>query len=466
MTHQRGKRGVFGVALGLFVMVPVAAGAGDLARQAQATLAQHCGRCHGPDSPAKGGMDYVLDPARLIARGKLVPGFPERSKLYQRVREGSMPPRKFKDRLTIQEVALLRRWIERGGPTAEAVTPATFVSEGAVLRLIGADLARVEPRHRRFIRYFSLVSLANAGASERRLKVTRQAIAKLLNSLSWHPRITVPHPIDPAGTLLRVDLRDYQWTASLWNRLQDVYPYGALQGAGYASVRAATHCEVPVIRADWFVATASRPPLYYDLLEMPDTDRALERLLRVDVRRDLDEDSVARAGFNGSGVSRNNRLIERHDAAFGAYWHSYDFSDNTSRQNLFEHPLGPQTGHDGFEQAGGEIIFNLPNGLQGYALVDGVGRRIDRASVEIVSDPNRPDHIVEAGLSCMSCHTRGMIRKDDQVRAHVTKNPTVFSAEDAAVVRAQYVKHAVMDALFERDAQRLPQGPKKDGYAG
>src|SRR5262249_38050492 len=156
-------------------------------------------------------------------------------------------------------------------------------------------------------------------------------VAKLVNSLSWHPRIIVPEAVDPNRTVLRIDLRHYQWNARVWDRLTAAYPYRR-------------DTDLSVVRADWFLATASRPPLYRDFLQLPRIDRELERLLRVDVLADLQEETAVRAGFNGSGVSRNNRLIERHDAAFGAYWRSYDFSDNVERQNLFEHPLGPLPG--------------------------------------------------------------------------------------------------------------------------
>jgi len=144
-----------------------------------------------------------------------------------------------------------------------------------------------------------------------------------------------------------------------------------------------------ICAADWFVANASRGKLYYDVLELPGTDRALERLLQVDVARDLKEETAVRAGFNGSGVSRNNRVLQRHDSAFGAFWRSYDFSDNSDRQNIFVHPIGPGRGTHLVPPAGGEIIFSLPNGLHGYLLVDGDGRRVERAPVNIVSDPQR-----------------------------------------------------------------------------
>src|SRR5262249_16703206 len=161
-----------------------------------------------------------------------------------------------------------------------------------------------------------------------------------------------------AGTLLRIDLRDYKWSARTWDRLVSAYPYRVSTPEAPSSVLGLQQ----VLRADWFVTTAARPPLYHDLLQLPSTDRELERQLRVDVLANLQEDNVARAGFNGSGVSQNNRLIERHDASYGAYWRSYDFNDNSGRQNLFEHPLGPVPGQNSFVHAGGEILFNPPNG--------------------------------------------------------------------------------------------------------
>ena len=43
--------------------------------------------------------------------------------------------------------------------------------------------------------------------------------------------------------------------------------------------------------------------------QLPLTDRGLERLLQVDVMQDVQDENVVRAGFNDSGVSKNNRVI-------------------------------------------------------------------------------------------------------------------------------------------------------------
>jgi mono/diheme cytochrome c family protein len=455
------------LALPVLLLAAGTAGAADadLAARARAVLDEYCHRCHGKDGNAKGGFGFVLDRDRLVSLGKVTPGKPDESELFQRVSKGEMPPGKQTPRPGAEDVAVLRRWIEAGAAASgPAPGPRTFVSDAELRRLILADLQTVEPKQRRFARYLTLTHLANAGAADADLDATRQAVGKLLNSLSWHPRVTVPTAVDPAQTILRLDLRNYQWNSRLWERLPGVYPYRAEDNGPEAkALRTGTGSELPVVRADWFVATASRPPLYYDLLQLPASDRELERLIRVDVLTNWQEENVVRAGFNGSGVSKNNRLIERHDAAYGAYWRSYDFSDNTERQNLFDHPLGPLPGQSSFKHAGGELIFNLPNGLQAYLLVDGNGKRLDRAPVEIVSDPRRPDRTVEAGVSCMGCHDKGLIFKADQVRAHVEKNATSFTKDVVTSVKAVYPAEAVLKRLVQEDADRFVKAQAKTG---
>src|SRR5262249_9288253 len=71
------------------------------------------------------------------------------------------------------------------------------------------------------------------------------------------------------------------------------------------------------------------------------------------------------------------------------------------------------------EHAGGEIIFNLPNGMQGYLLVDAKGKRIDAGPADVVADSLRTSGTTEVvnGLSCMACHDQGMRKFKDTVRA-------------------------------------------------
>ncbi len=448
----------------------------DLAARAVAVFNVNCHRCHGKDGTAEGGMNFILDPAKLVARKKIVPGQPDQSLLFKKLSTGKMPPAGETPRPSEADIAIVKQWIEAGALPATPVAQRPTVTDAEVFKRILADLDQQDRHSRRFLRYLSLAAIANAGAGEDELQTYRNAVAKLINSLSWSPRITLPTPIDADRLVLRIDLRDYQWDAILWNRLLAEYPYGVLNDTAAArAVVIGTATRVPCVRADWFLASASLAPLYYDLLQIPSNLSELERQLRVDVASDVQQERVARAGFLGSGISRNNRLIERHDAMNGAYWRTYDFEAIPQnlvdrdlllpdRRNLFAYPLGPGLADgNAFQHAAGEVIFNLPNGLQGFCLVNANDVRQNKGNTAIVSDPKRPDRAVDAGVSCMSCHARGINPKDDQIRDHLAKNPKFFKRTDAEVIRALYAPKEKMRALMEEDAERFRKALEKTG---
>lgn len=440
-----------------------------LAEQVKRVFAANCYRCHGENGAAEGKMAYVTDLAALARKQKVLPRDPLNSKLYKRLvsADDPMPPLADEDdkpvtrRPSQAEIALVRQWIEAGAPADAAAAVASArapVSEADVLAAIDRDLSRADDRAQPFLRYFTITHLYNAGLGDDELQTFRGGLSKLVNSLSWGRQVVVPAPIDAARAIFRIDLRDYKWNEHTWARILAADPYGVTYSTPTArDVYARTRCALPYVRADWFVFAASRPPLYHDVLELPDGDAELERILKVDVAEDIRTERVARAGFNGSGVASNNRIIQREDSPYGAYWKSYDFRKPGAddRKNVFAHPLGPGPEPGFFEQDGGEIIFNLPNGLQAYMLVNGEGRRIDKGPADVVSDPKQADRAVVNGVSCMSCHVNGMIGKTDQVRDTVLNNPAGYDANTAALVKALYPPRATLDALLKDDAGRF-----------
>ncbi len=83
-------------------------------------------------------------------------------------------------------------------------------------------------RDRRFARYFTLTHLRNVGLQDDELQTYRNALAKLANSLSWHRVVKIPVGIDSERTILRIDIRDYQWNDRVWKRILADYPYGII----------------------------------------------------------------------------------------------------------------------------------------------------------------------------------------------------------------------------------------------
>src|SRR5260370_37713345 len=63
-----------------------------LARKAREILQANCHRCHGQEGAVEGGMNYILDRDKLVARKRIVPGDAAGSALYKRVAAGKMPP--------------------------------------------------------------------------------------------------------------------------------------------------------------------------------------------------------------------------------------------------------------------------------------------------------------------------------------------------------------------------------------
>ena len=213
---------------------------------------------------------------------------------------------------------------------------------------------------------------------------------------------------------------------------------------------------MPHVRADWFIANASRPPLYHALLDIPEKLHDLEERLDVDPAADFHRNKLARAGFATSGVSSQNQLVDRHSASYGAYWKSYDFKQNEGKGNLFRFPLGPvfdgnPYSRQAFEHAGGEIIFNLPNGLQGYVLVDARDQRIDVGPIEVVGDALKTagTSAIVPGLSCMACHAQGIVPFKDTIR-----EGQGLSGAPREKVEMLYPEQAAMDRLIARDQDR------------
>ncbi|WP_437520551.1 hypothetical protein WME79_27130 [Sorangium sp. So ce726] len=91
------------------------------------------------------------------------------------------------------------------------------------------------------------------------------------------------------------------------------------------------------------------------------------------------------------------------------------------------------TGTEGLQQSAEEVIWDLPNGLQGYSLWGGFNQRRVDAFVNIVRDPRitredadavitsrigfaSTDRRLNTGSACIGCHADGMNRGDNDLR--------------------------------------------------
>ncbi|MCZ6794585.1 MAG: SUMF1/EgtB/PvdO family nonheme iron enzyme [Planctomycetota bacterium] len=476
-------------------LTPAARGDDELAARAKKLLERSCHPCHGKGERA-GADFFVLSPAeavgivdeirkRVFGEGKKrMPPAIHRS-IYER-KYGVTEEKLEELQLADEDRAVLRLWLDAGAPLGSA--PATReLSDDDVISVVHEDVQGVRPSDRPYMRYLSLANLYRAGDKGSALATYRVAIRKLLNSLSWRAEpvevVTLPGAKE---MVLRFDLRHMlrakerragrlllePWGREVWDCLAGRYPY-ALPLLGPQAVDLQDELGTPLflLRADWFAFETTRPPLYNELLGLPRTTDELGRLLDVDVTSNIRSGTARRAGTTDSGVSSNHRIIERHplEAWNGAYWVSYDFRKPSiaDRSSILDFPRGPGSGPGFFQHAGGEFIFSLPNGLQGYFLSKANGEALESAPTDIVQNRHRADAVVLNGISCMGCHEtperNGMINVKAQLRAFV--EATVSSANVAVwrAVKRLYPGNEAINRWIDADRRRFEAALERVG---
>ncbi len=429
-------------------------------------LEKHCARCHqaGPtlkrQKPAK-NFGNILHLEQISTEPSLIlPGNPDGSKLFIQIAKKEMPYDCYQEfdckiEPTEEEVRAIYDWIKSLGEIAVAAcTGRKLIDEEEIVTAIASDLEAQPDHRRRGMRYITLSNFYNACVPETDIVRYRQGVVKLLNSLSRESDVVKLRTIDAEKMVVAFNLDDLSWTEADWNRIASLYPYGMRpKTTNYETVASLTGTPLPWLRGDWFAFTASRPPLYHELLKLPVDVAELEQQVHVDVQSNIEKFLAKRAGFQNSGVSKHNRLIERHTIPTGYFWTSYDFKGDRPEQSLFVHPLGPD-GEDAFKHDGGESIFSLPNGFQAYYLNTAKGDRLDKGPTEIVLDDSQLDRAVTNGISCMGCHNQGIRQATDDIRAHVV-NDRIFPKDLRLKVEALYPPPEEFKELLDQDAARF-----------
>jgi hypothetical protein len=438
-------------------------------------LDKHCARCHqdgklsSRERPAK-NFGNVLKLEEIASNPNyILPGNAFGSKLFKQIVDKEMPydvayegDTRYEN-VSEAELKALEAWIQQlGTKSAAACGERKFVSHEDMIGLIAADLDKQPRARKKGTRYLTLTHLKNACTSDEAMKVFRQGTIKLVNSLSRSSDVVRLETADPEETIIRINIDDLGWDASDWDTVLATYPYNLQPETELTNVlKSASGTQMPYVRADWFAFAASQPPLYDKLLKLPKTFQALAKEQGVDVDGNIKKFIAQRSGFQKSGVSQNNRLIERHPSRSGYFWTSYDFAGNKARQSLFESPLGP-TGPNAFQHDGGETIYSLPNGFQAYYLNTEKGVQIDKGPTNIVRDLSRKDLAVTNGISCMGCHDQGMRKAKDEIRNIVLAGRS-FSKEVRDQVEALYPPVEKMDQLIENDGKRFADAMYRAG---
>lgn len=444
---------------------------------------ESCAQCHEGSKPEAGLR--VFDGNSL--KGVVDQENPSASRLMKRIKSSGanqMPP-PWSGRKPLKEADwdLVEEWIkakmpglEEGEIPARGTVGDTYVLQ-TILEDVGA-LRRKETAVENY-RYFSLNHLLAAGATREELKRERDAFTLIINHLTWERHLERPVPIEAqevvektgGGTIFRVNISDLGWDRKVYSQTVDGkaqksavtlfdlalldYPYGTIytRDPSYDLLmkdfiqQSGQVLPIAFLRADWFTNAVSRPPLYEDFMRLSHKLEDVEKRLDVRSKENVEDLKVVRAGTTVSGVSRNNRVIERHRSPVGGYyWVSHDFFASRGEQNMFRNPID-------LKPAGGEMIFALPNGMQGYYVADSKGNRLEAAPTEIVADNFASDRIVRNGFSCIRCHEQGMRAIRDDVHVAVARQRGESAYRRATALRL-YPGQSRVDDVLEGDRKQ------------
>lgn len=422
-------------------------------------LETRCSSCH---ADGDGGPGALHDVPRSIASGLILPGSGATSPVVLRLLDGSAPHAGARSLPSVGETALLARWIDQLPVTSpEPCIRLPFRSLDEDYALLAADIGAQPASARPFIRYLGLTYTSNAGSCGPALERQRWALFQAINSVSIQPDIARPVAIDASGLIYRIDLRQYGWERGLdvdadgvaehadaWLALlAAASPHAAeLSGPEADLVHTETGSAVAYLPVNAFVHAVTGGALYNALVGAPPGHEQAWAALG-----DEERGVFVRAGFsqNGGPWGPSREALVARAAPSGAterqQWFIVEMNEVDS-ESLYDAPfeVNPGLAH--------QVIFNLPNGLQAYLMIDPDGERVDGGLENCRSDVCRAHAPFEAGL-CNACHGSGLLPARDEIRSFTETNFPRYglSSEELAAVLGEYPVVSEFDALVRRD---------------
>jgi hypothetical protein len=448
---------------------------GDLDKAAaENVLASKCGFCHGPaltQQQAQAGMNYIDDIDQLVATGKILPRNSAGSPLVQKMVRGLMPPPGSGYPLpTAADIDIVVSYIDNpryweGVADSNCRDDEQLVTFDQLYEAINRDLSGVDDDDQQFVRYISLTNRFTAGVCSGALDRDRQAVVKMMNMLSIAGPIGDVTPANQDNTLYRIDLRDFDWNRQItvenenfndvWEAIARFNPYAVeFVGDDVDDAKEDMLTDFPVMFADQMMDVAVLGNLYYAIVDIDVTQTLTTFVtdqLDIDLQADIDNDDAIRAGTTKSIVSRQDRVVERHDIGNrgGAFWLSFDF-ENDANESIFEDPFG-------FAAGGSEAIFTLPNGMLAYIIADANDNIVETSN--ILLDRSQEDFLAVTAVSCSNCHATGFIPVIDEVGPVAERNARQLQLDNDEVeqLRSLYVSPAAFAKQIKEDSETFYQ---------
>jgi len=444
---------------------------------AENILASNCGQCHGPAltvEDARAGMNYINDIDKLVQTGKIIPLNSAGSRIVQRMIRGEMPPvSSGMPRVTEADYTVVADYIDNPTFWPGVVSNARSCAEDGQLvdfdelfQLVSKDLRNADNNDAQFFRYISLTNRFTAGVCADALEKDRQALTKMMNMLSTRASIELPVAINPEETLYRIDLRDFNWDEPIdvdgrgfndtWEAIAENNPYAIrFEGDDADDAIDDSQTDFPIMFADQMLSVATIGNVYYGIIGVDSRgslDNFIQGELGIDVQDDIQNEDAVRAGTTRSRISRQDRVVERHEIELrgGVLWQAFDFEANAANDNIFEDPFG-------FEPGGTEAIFTLPNGMLGFIIADQNDNIVEDS--DILLDTNQNNFRAITSVSCANCHATGFIPVVDEVADFTLANARELrlSRDEVEELEAIYVSPEEFAKTVQDDSRTFYQ---------
>jgi hypothetical protein len=442
---------------------PPVAGSPEALDQIAGFLERNCSECHSDVEPE--GFGGAIELSNLINSGQIISGAGDISGLVSRLRYGDSLPGHAQLAVSGEETTQLARLIDEYEGAEQPCAPPPFVDRDALYAAMLDDIRQQPPEDRPFVRYLGLTYATNAGACGSRYFGLTSLASELVNGLSLEPTITAPRSLPNAlGSELvyAIDLRDYGWSrpldadgdgdaevADAWQAIAAEIGAYALELTGVEADELAAHTQsaTPYAPLNAVVSAVATGPLYYALTGLGNDAFEAAVRLGVDLPADGTDAGLQRAGLVASRSMPARVATRLEQSAFPgrAYWLLEDVPTESAgaASAPFADPLR-------FGAEGHQIIFQLPNGLQAYAIASNDGATIS----EIPSCFGCSDPRALNAVTCQLCHGSGLLAMQDQVRPFALANPDLYPIADRARIQAEYLPAEELGALLEQDSQR------------
>jgi hypothetical protein len=384
--------------------------------------------------------------------------------------------------LSAGEKELFNKWLDDGllensecSTTDSGGNEFKFLNLDYVEEKIVADLQRnVSSDDRINTRYVLLTHKYNQKPDAVTTKQFKDAIFKSTNSLSTKDQLGLATPIDVRETIFRINLEDFDFDAPIgqtndWDKaiLVDPFKFESFTTTGVL-IKQLTGTNQPWLHADNYAFITHNKETYYDTLGIAGTEKDLYAQLGTNLQESYDKFEIQCAGGFGSPISINkNRKICRAECERSALckdqgyvWQTYDpvAGNGVRERNLFEFPFGVEARSALiFQHAASEVIWTLPNGLQGYFLSLANGARQNFADPAVVTDIGTDkfssfDPQIDNAVDCQNCHYKGILSMEDSIRSALG-NSAELGKDDRDKVKAYFPTQNTLAATFTKDSK-------------